>query len=339
MIFDTPIFFEKNRVFRVYTGGKLLGDFLGCPEEDGSFPEEWIASSTEAKNGDNGYPREGVSKILGEDIYLDELLSKYPREILGEKKDFGVLTKFLDSAIRLPIQAHPDRAYSEKHFNSSYGKEECWLVLATRPDACIYFGFREGVTREDFEKAIDNSLTDKDVMEGLLIKHNVKVGDVIFVPARTVHAIGRGCLILEVQEPTDFTIQPEYWCGDYKLSHEEMYLGLEREVALDCFDYLPVGDIKISPAVEYDNDSVKKEILIGEAQTKKFALSRYTVTDGGRFTPDVSCAIYVVVDGHGKISGDGYEKELHTGDYFLLPHAAKGKFKVSGSITVAECYA
>ncbi len=338
MIFDTPIFFEKNRVFRVYTGGKLLGDFMNTPEKDGSFPEEWIASSTEAKNGEHGYPKEGVSKVLGEEIYLDELLRKHPYEILGDKSDFGVLVKFLDSAIRLPIQAHPDRAYSEKYFNSSYGKEECWLVLAKRPDACIYFGFREGVTRQAFEKAIEESLTNKDAMEDLLIKHEVESGDVIFVPARTVHAIGRGCLILEVQEPTDFTIQPEYFCGDYRLSHEEMYLGLDKNTALDCFDYAPVGNIKITPEVVYERDNVKKEILIGKNQTEKFALSRYTLT-GGSFCPEVSAAIYVVVEGSGTITGESYEKALKVGDYFLLPHAAKGKFTVSGNLKIAECYA
>ena len=65
----------------------------------------------------------------------------------------------------------------------------------------------------------------------------VQTGDVFFVDAGVIHAIGAGCMLLEVQEPTDFTIQPEYWCGDYHLNAQEMYLGLEKDIALDCFNF------------------------------------------------------------------------------------------------------
>ena len=77
----------------------------------------------------------------------------------------------------------------------------------------------------------------KSAMERLLNRIPVKTGDVYFIPAKAVHAIGAGCLILEVQEPTDFTIQPERWCGDYHLNDNEMYIGLSKEDALGVFDY------------------------------------------------------------------------------------------------------
>jgi mannose-6-phosphate isomerase len=228
-----PIFFEKNRVGRVYTGGALFADFLGDGSTDGFFPEEWIASSVKALNKVMASPKEGVSRVLGEEIYLDELIRAHRDEILGKSGKMRILVKFLDSAIRLPAQAHPDREFSRKYFSSEYGKTESWIILGTRPDAKIYFGFKDGVDRDVFEKAVDDSETDKDSMERLMEYTVPKKDDVFFVPAKTVHAIGAGCLILEVQEPSDFTIQPEHWCGDYKLNDKEMYLGLSRENALD----------------------------------------------------------------------------------------------------------
>ena len=92
------------------------------------------------------------------------------------------------------------------------------------------------MTLEEFEHAIDESDSGSNEMESLLKSIDVKPGDVVYIPAKLVHAIGSGCLLLEVQEPTDFTIQPERWCGEYRLSDNEMYLGLSREDALGCFD-------------------------------------------------------------------------------------------------------
>ena len=101
---DQPVFFEKNRVRRVYTGGKLMGEFLGIPEEDGFFPEEWIASTVSALNKDSTDPKEGLSIVEGSKITLKELLSESPEEMLGNRREWGVLVKFLDSAVRLPVQ-------------------------------------------------------------------------------------------------------------------------------------------------------------------------------------------------------------------------------------------
>ncbi|MBQ4145536.1 MAG: mannose-6-phosphate isomerase, partial [Clostridia bacterium] len=279
----------------------------------------------------------GVSKIEGTDVYLDQLIKEHKSEILGSKNELGVLVKFLDSAIRLPIQAHPDKAFSRKYFSSDHGKEESWIILGKREGGCIYFGFDEKVTREDFAKAIEESATNKSVMEPLLVRREVEVGDVVFVPAKAVHAIGAGCLILEIQEPTDFTIQPEYWCGDTPLSNEVMYLGLDKETALDCFDFSPITDFKVIPKVVEEKDEIKIEALIDENLTQNFAVNRITLNNGP-YIPQKDAAIYVITEGAGTISGNGYQRELKQGDYFLMPHLAIGKFKIDGSLTIMECY-
>ena len=338
-----PVFFEKYRVFRVYTGGKLFSEFFGDDSQDSFYPEEWISSSTKALNEGSTDEFEGLSTIKGTDIHFNELIDQQRELMLGDRKGLDVLVKALDSAIRLPVQAHPDKAFSRKNFNSEFGKAESWLVLATREGASIYFGFKDGVTKEDFEKAVEDAETDKTAMERLLNKIPVKPGDVYFIPAKAVHAIGYGCLILEVQEPTDFTIQPERWCGDYRLSEREMYLTLEKETALSVFDYSynlekVENECKKTPVIIYENGGCKKECLIGKDDTPCFGVERYIVNGGETEKLPAPC-VYVVTEGAGKLTGDGYEKDIKKGDYFFMPYSCEGKYTVQSDseLTLTAC--
>ena len=324
-----PVFFKRNRVFRVYLGGKLFHDFLGDAPVDGNEPEEWICSSVRAINPGHTDPLEGISLREEDGKPFDQLLAEHPREYLGDRKDLGVLVKFLDSAIRLRMQVHPTREFSKKNFNSPYGKAEAWLILATRPDACIYFGFDRQVSREEFSAAVEASESDKEAMTAFVNKVPVQTGDVFFVGAGVIHAIGAGCLILEVQEPTDFTIQPEYWCGDYHLNSQEMYLGLDRETALECFNYDLYGRQVVEagrkvPEVTYQDDHVTVESLIGEEDTPCFAMSCYII-DGGEATLSTPASIWICVEGEGCVEAAGEIRDIHSGDYFFLPAAAAGK--------------
>ena len=112
-----PIFFERNRVYRVYKGGKLFHDFFDGqdPPEDSNEPEEWLASDVKALNKVIKTPKDGVSKVAGTDIYFDDLIKDNKKLILGERESLGILVKLLDSGIRLPVQAHPDKPFSRKH--------------------------------------------------------------------------------------------------------------------------------------------------------------------------------------------------------------------------------
>lgn len=333
-----PIFFERNRVGRVYTGGKLFSDFFGDEPIDGYKPEEWIASNVNAINEGSSIPKEGISKIKNSDLYFDELIEK-DKDILFGKNDYRILVKGLDSAIRLPAQAHPDKAFSEKHFNSTHGKTECWLILDTRPDAKLYFGFRDGVTREDFENAIDMSETEPDAMEKLMKTVYPKKGEVYFVPARTVHAIGAGCLILEVQEPTDFTIQPEHFCGEYKLSDNEMYLGLDRKTAMECFDFNSSPEPLIIPQIKFEDENIKFESLINDKQTDCFVINRITLNNG-EFSLSLkdSYGVYIITEGCGELIGKNYKKTIKKGDYFFISDLDMGEYKIKGNIEIIECY-
>lgn len=341
-IISEPIFFEENRVYRVYLGGKGIGALCGKSEEDEFFPEEWIASKVKAINPKYFGERDGVSKVAGTDIFFDDLIREYPQSLGGRKYD--CLVKFLDSAIRLPMQVHPTKEFAKKHFHSDYGKTEAWLVLATRPNAKIYFGFNGEMTKEELSVLEERSETERNVMESILFGVDAKVGDVFIINAGLIHAIGAGCTILEVQEPTDFTIQPERWCGDYHISYDEEYIGLDKDTALDCFDYSLVGEralkgARITPKTVFDDGKVKKEILIDYSITPCFAENRISLKNGGFYTPDFAPSVWICTEGKGKIIGENYEREITKGEYFFLPYPAEGKFTLTaeGSAEFIEC--
>lgn len=343
---EQPIFFNRNRVWRVYKGGALLERLIEGNEkgEDSDYPEEWIASVVEAINPNGTKAREGLSAAEGTGFTLKELIEKYPEKILGKKAQLGILVKYLDSAVRLPVQVHPDRDFSRKYLNDIYGKTEMWIVLDTRKDACIYLGFKEHITREEFAGLIERSECERDVLASCLNRVEVKAGDVYLIPGKTVHAIGAGCLVLEIQEPTDYTIQPEYWCGDYRLSDEERYIGLLKERAIQCFDFGAKGQESISACkksavTESEDNNYRKERIVSGEETHCFGVNRYRIKT--EMALKQGAAVYVVTDGRGKVTGDKYARELKKGNYFFMPAAAKGRFRVRADrgyeLEIIEC--
>lgn len=338
-----PIFFERNRVFRVYLGGQGLQTFWKNDDGDNMFPEEWVASKVKAINPKYFGERDGVSKIKDTDIFFDDLINEHKDQLLGNRK-YDCLVKFLDSAIRLPVQVHPTKEFSKKHFNSEYGKTEAWLVVATRPNAKIYFGFKDKITKQQLSELEERSETERDIMSTILGAVEAKVGDMYIINAGLIHAIGAGCTIIEVQEPTDFTIQPERWCGDYHISYQEEYIGLDKDTALDCFNYDLYGEkaiqsAKITPKISYDKDGVKKEVLISYDDTPCFAQNRYTILSGGKLTMNYGVSVWICLEGSGKIIGENYQKDIIKGDYFYLPYVAENKFTITSDsmCTLIEC--
>ena len=337
-MFHEPIFFNRNRVFRIYLGGKGYHKLLGDPNTNNLFPEEWIGSKVKAINPKYFGPRDGVSVVEGTNIFLDDLL-KEDKRIEGNKK-YDCLVKYLDSAIRLPMQVHPTKEFSKKYFNSEYGKTEAWLVLDTRRDAKLYFGFKNKITKQELYDLEIKSNEEKDIMRSILNEVKPKIGDVYLIKGGLIHAIGENCTILEIQEPTDFTIQPEAYCGTYKITEEEKYIGLTKDIALDCFNYDLVGDkalemAKISPKIEYSGDYLKENIITYN-DTPCFKMNRYTLSKtplklfGGP-------SIWIVLEGEGILYGKGYKRNLKKGDYFLLPNDLDNMFKIKGNIKLIEC--
>ena len=337
-MFHHPIFFNRNRVFRIYLGGKGYHKFLGDPNKDNLFPEEWLCSKVKAINPKYFGVRDGVSVVEGTNIFLDDLL-KSDKRIEGNKK-YDCLVKYLDSAIRLPMQVHPTKEFSRKYFNSEYGKTEAWLVIDARKDAKLYFGFKKKITKEELFDLETKSNQEKNIMESILNEVTPKIGDIYLIKGGLIHAIGKNCTIIEIQEPTDFTIQPEGYCGSYKITEIEKYIGLDKITALDCFNYDLVGNkalemAKVSPKIEC-KEGYLKENLITYKDTPCFMMNRYTL-DKKPLTLKGGPSVWIVLEGSGTLYGKDYSRELKMGDYFLLPNDLDNKFKIKGKVKLIEC--
>ncbi len=343
-LLKNPIFFAPNRVWRCYLGGKLLDDFTGNPHGgDANFPENWLASVTRADNGEQQQsPDEGLSRLRDAELVFADLLQCYPQEALGSdnRDGLGVLCKFLDSAIRLPIQCHPDRAFARKHFHSEHGKTESWLILATREingeKPYMLFGFKPEVTEEQFRKAV--LAQDIPAMCDCLNKVEAHPGEVYFIPGRLPHAIGPGLMLLEVQEPTDLVIQPERQIGKIILSEQQMWGGLDHDTAFSCFDYrgAPVAELlarlQLQPQLKKAWPHARLESVIGPQHTDCFRVEKLTLT--GELTLEYDAAWYlgIVTAGQGQVTA-GSAQQLHCGDNFFVSHQIKQlKFRTETSL-------
>lgn len=331
-----PLFFKKNRVRRIYTGGKHFAEFFGEAPSEGYFPEEWVCSCVRALNEGSTDENEGFSFLETGEKFADVLEANKVDMLGPDRHELGVLVKVLDSSIRLPAQVHPDKAFSRRYFNSEFGKTESWIILDTDEDACIHFGFNDHYTVDDLKAAF---AAGGEAPAEMMNRIPVKKGDVFLIPGKSVHAIGKGCLLLEVQEPTDFTIQPENTCGEYVLNDREKYIGLDPDVALSCFDMELVGkqaamDVAWCTPVK-DGD---REVLIDYDRTPCFAVNRYTAENGK--TISLPCpSIYVIVDGEGEVLCGEYRRAIKKGDYFFAPACINGKLTVASDtmLEVIEC--
>ena len=343
---SAPLFFEPNRVWRCYTGGALLDSFLGrTPAEDTYFPEDWLASCVVAVNGEHAQgPEEGLSRVRGTGDMpgplLRDLIAAAPKDHLGDTSEMSLLCKYLDSAVRLPIQCHPDREFARSHYASEHGKAESWLILGTREingeEPYLLMGFKPGIRREAFARTV----FDQDIaaMEAMLHRVPVKPGDAYFIPGRFPHAIGPGVFLLEVQEPSDWVVQPERFCAGQALSDADMWGPLDPETALDCFQYAGESMEQVRRRLQKQPTVVASAAggslfhLIGPETTTCFGVDQLHVS--GEFTLEHPAPYYlvVVVSGEGQAAWDGGEARVGQGDVFFVPHGVRRlQFRAAGS--------
>jgi mannose-6-phosphate isomerase len=288
-----------TRVYRFYRGGALIDRLRGEPEHDGDHPEDWLGSVVAARNPTRDEPFAGLSRLASGELLRDAIKAR--REAWGMP---NLLVKLLDPVERLPVHAHPDRAFALEHFGSDYGKTEAWVIVATRDEnADVWLGLREGVTRDQYRAWIDAQ--DREALLESLNRLTVRAGDIVFVPAGVPHAIGAGALIVELQEPTDFSIVCE-WDG-FPISPADAHLGLGWDVALD--------------ALRLD----AFEPSLGLPENEFFSVD-------GRAEPGGRFGVLLVLEGEGELAGE----RVRPGDAFVLPAACE-RFDVRGDLRVIRC--
>ncbi|MCZ8523942.1 MULTISPECIES: type I phosphomannose isomerase catalytic subunit [Paenibacillus] len=307
----------KERVW----GGRALEQF-GHQLPDGPIGEGWMI-------GD--HPN-GTTKVVNGELAglgLDEIREQYGATLFGSKGfsekngRFPLLIKLLDCQDDLSVQVHPNDHY-DRLPEGELGKTEMWYILDAKPGAKIIYGLKDGVTRESLAAAIEEHR----IMDALN-EITVEAGDSFYIPSGTVHALGAGVLVAEIQQNSDST----YRLYDYDR------LGLDgnpRELHIE--DSLNV--------IAYENagSTYMKTDLASSGEWLTLAKSPFFVTEKGRVdgswslqtTPE-SFVIHIVCEGTGKLRWADGELSLKPGECYLLP-ANLGDYSFEGQLTVLRSY-
>lgn len=331
-----PVPLLPNTYLHFYNGGKLRAKFMGEDDpKDDCNSEEWIFSTNVAETpGRENWPTKGMSLIHdpnGEVILLEDLLKAYPNETLGEKHvakfghKLGVLMKIFDvgEGAHIPVHWHPSPEFSKKHLNSDFGKNECWIVIDTRPGVKSWVGFKEDVDREDFKKWMDDQ--DVQAMRNAMYEIEPEPGDIVFLTDGWIHSLGEGMCVLEPQEPTDWNLFAEW--KDYPYERKDAFCGLDEEIALDAakFEKMPEdylnGYVRRKPEVIREENGSTEAVLVPEEAKKYFYVTKFEVKPGGEISVPGDRTFHGLtpVNGQGVLKYDGKEYDVSKSKSLFIP--------------------
>jgi mannose-6-phosphate isomerase len=320
-----------NQLTRFYRGGERIAQLRGPSSANGGGPEDWVGSTTTALGADtDGLSRLPDGRFLRDAIEADPIAFLGPEHVARWGTDPALLVKLLDAGERLPVHFHPGRRFARDALGLRFGKTEAWIVVAAEPDAVVYLGFKEPVARE----ALAGWLEEQDIaaMLAAMNEFPVRPGTAVFVPAGTVHSIGTGILLVELQEPTDLSVLLEW--QRFGVDDGPASLGLGWERALDAVDLAP------GPAQDSRNGSSGAAAAVTgllPAEADPYFRAQRVSTGGERVELEPSFAILVVLDGVLTLSSEGGQPlALRRGETALVPHAA-GATTIQGSATVIRC--
>lgn len=322
---------KPNRVTRTYLGGHRIDKLRGINANDNFKPEEWIASVTSARNP-GGDKNEGLS-ITRDGRFLVDILQEHP-EFLGKYSSLPILLKLLDASERLVIQVHPTVEFAKANLNSDFGKAECWYIISTEPGACVYLGFKEGITREDWIDCFEKQ--DIDRMLSYLHKIELKEGDVWYVDGGVPHAIGGGCLMAELQEPTDLMAVPEKVTPSGRpLPEQRLHCGLGFEKMFDMFDYTGYSFEKLKEKFHRRRECAENSTadIIDSSLTDKFRMSECRVNGSMVYNKEDIPEVFVVIDGKGTVFDSDGKFDISAGDCGFIPATSKA-LKFEGDLRI-----
>ena len=294
-------------------GGTKLRDIYGMNCDYDVIAESWQMSAHPAGQS---IVASGRHKGITFGGYLDTV----KKGVLGWKCEslaqFPMLIKFIDARENLSVQVHPDDDYALVH-EDEYGKNEMWYVVDADPGSGLYVGFNRDVTREEVQRRVaDNTITE------VMNFYPTKAGDVYFIPAGTVHAIGAGNLICEIQQSSNSTYRLyDYGRVDKFGNPRELHL----EKALDVLNYK-----KHTPEVCHAASGDNGKLL---AQCKYFETIAYTVDGEQKLQLDSSTFYNVVcIRGSGQLTLGEYSLPIKAGESIFIP-ATDGTLCVTGNLS------
>ncbi|HWJ79514.1 MAG TPA: mannose-6-phosphate isomerase, class I [Niallia sp.] len=308
-----PLFFEPIFKERIWGGNKLNINFnYNIPSE--KTGEAWVISA---------HPN-GLSKVKNGILKGKTLADLWEQhgELFNKPKDhdeeFPLLVKVLDANDDLSVQVHPDDSYARNKENQPFGKTECWYVLSAEDDAEIIYG-HHAKTKDELKEKIANA-----DWNTLLRSVKVKPGDFIYVPSGTIHAIGKGIVILEIQQSSDIT----YRVYDYNRLDTE---GNARELHLEsAIEVINVPHKLIS----YEKEEKKQlgftsKLLVVE---EYFTVLLWSLDGSVKKTLNADFLQVSVISGEAEIIIEEEKYQIQTGDHFILPFTVK-TYELKGTAT------
>jgi mannose-6-phosphate isomerase len=319
-----PIKFKPIYKDKIWGGTRLKDlfskDFSPLP----NCGESWELSGVDGNVStvENGFLAGNTLAEIAE-IYMGELLGERVFDMYGS--EFPLLVKLLDTESYLSIQVHPDDVYAGKH-HESLGKTEMWIVLDAQPDSEIITGFSREVTRETYVEYLESGR-----IREILNIEKATPGDVYFIPAGRIHAIGAGITLLEIQQTSDVTYRVYDW--DRK-DENGNYRDLHTEQAVEVLDYKKYDTYKTS----YDlvKDKVTPLVECPYFTTRIMELTKEIEMDYNQID---SFVIYCCIEGNCMIGyPDGIEV-MQAGTVVLIPAELKEiTLTPQGKCRIVETY-
>ncbi len=306
----SPLTFDP--VFKDYPwGGRNLEKF-GRTLPRGIVAESWdIAAHANGSSTVREGPLQGQT--------LPEVMERLGLALLGERNAdalergrFPLLIKLLDANQWLSVQVHPDDAYAQAH-EADVGKTEMWIVLEAAPQAELLYGFKTAQNRDDYARAIAENLSYEAIQ-----RVGVKKGDVIFVPPGTIHALGPGIVVAEIQQNSDMTYRVYDWGRDRPIHLKQ---------SLDVIDYNLVQPRPVTPVPLLEDDALRAELLV---ECPYFRTERIFMPAGGAFfglADGATFEIFGVLEGAATVEWEGDPVTLSAVDWVLIP-ADLGEFQI-----------
>ncbi len=308
-----PIVVPSNRPpERFYRGGLHSAEFRGDGRAPEREPEDWVGSTTTL----SGESALGLT-TLPDGRLLTAAIAEDPEGWLGADHlkrhgiDTMLLVKLLDAGQRLPVHAHPDRAWARAHVGRMHGKAEAWYILR---GGTVHVGLRRDTAPADLRGLVDAQDT-----EALLEALNpvpVSPADVVFVPAGVLHSIGEGIFLVELQEPEDLSIVLE-WRGFDLDGERDGHLGVGFDVALGAVE------LRARDAADLVRPAGYGGSVLPTPADPFFRLERAAIH--GDIELEAGFAILIVTDGAVRLTA----LDLPRGSTVVVPHAA-GPFALTG---------
>lgn len=240
---------------------------------------------------------------------LGDLTREFPRELFGTQytssDPFPLLIKFLDAQDLLSVQVHPDDEQAAKLTPPGRGKTEAWYILDASPEGCVYAGFHPGTTPQAVAQALQ-----ADCIADLLVKFEVQRGDTLLIPAGTVHALGKGVLLLEVQQSSDITFRLYDWG---RVGADGKPRPLHIAESLHCLNF------QSQPTLHKAGPAPTPNSVEELTRCDYFLMLRRVIRAPVSIDNEHRCRVVTVIAGEGTLISPQSQHSLRIGDTLLIP--------------------